>query len=199
MLRLVTAASGRPVSLDDLKMIVEAADFDDDDEKLALFLDGAIAYVAQQTSLVLSPTEYRVERSCWWTDKLEILLTPVRDITAVGYLNVAGSLQTLDAEKYRWARTASGATITLLDTSGLPSIAQNRDDAVQISVEGGFDIDGATGSGDDPELVLPRQARNAIIMLAAHWYANREAALASELKEIPFGVEALIRQIMVYR
>jgi len=197
MLRLVTAPTESPVSLADLKMVVEAADFTDDDAKLGLFLSGAVAYVAKQTSLVLAPSEYRVERESWWADKLEILVSPVREVVSVNYLDSNGALQTLATDKYRWLRTATGASIELLDLTGLPDVAE-RDDAIQIEVGAGFDIDGATGSGDDAELILPRQARNAVLMLAAHWYANREAA-GADMKEIPFGVEALTRQIMVYR
>lgn len=197
MLRLVTAPTESPVSLADLKMVVEAADYADDDAKLGLFLSGAVAYVQKQTSLVLAPSEYRVERDSWWADKLEILIHPVREVVSVKYFDPDGALQTLATDKYRWLRTASGASVELLDLTGLPAVAE-RDDAIQIEVEAGFDIDGTTGSGDDAELIMPRQARNAVLMLAAHWYANREAA-GSDMKEIPFGVEALTRQIMVYR
>jgi uncharacterized phiE125 gp8 family phage protein len=198
MLRLVTAATQQPVSLMELKRHVEAADFLDDDEKLKIFLDAATAYVGKRCELVLAPVGYRIEMPGWCRD-LQILVAPVRDIVAVRFLDANGDLQALDAAAYRWRRHATGATLVIDANVSLPALASGRDDAVQIDIDAGFDIDGATGSGDDPELVLPRQVVPAILMLAAHWYANREAAAKEAMTDIPFGVDALTRQVMIYR
>lgn len=198
MLRRIHAATERPVSLEELKSHVEAADFFDDDGKLEVFLDGAIAYVGKRCELVLAPEVYRAELPGWWQGDFQVLVAPVRDI-AVSYFDPNGNVQELNPQACRWRRHASGASVVLDDASTLPALAKGRNDAVRIEIGAGFDITGATGSGDDPDLLLPPQARNAILMLTAHWYANREAAAKDAMSEIPFGVDALTRQIMVYR
>lgn len=53
----------------------------------------------------------------------------------------------------------------------------------------GFKI-GATFGGEDQEPVPP-DLQQAVLMLAAHWFDNHEAA-AEGLREIPFGVTDII-------
>ena len=38
-------------------------------------------------------------------------------------------------------------------------------------------------------------AAQAVLMLAAHWYANREAVGIASIEELPFGVRALVQQL----
>lgn len=46
------------------------------------------------------------------------------------------------------------------------------------------------GAGQDP---VPDELRQAVLMLAAHWYENREAT-AEVLREPPFGVTEILRE-----
>lgn len=47
--------------------------------------------------------------------------------------------------------------------------------------------------GDDGEAVaVPDMARAAILLLAGHFYANREAVSATKLEEVPLGVRRLL-------
>lgn len=39
---------------------------------------------------------------------------------------------------------------------------------------------------------VPRDLRQAVLMLAGHFYENRETTISMDLKEIPFGVRALV-------
>jgi uncharacterized phiE125 gp8 family phage protein len=39
---------------------------------------------------------------------------------------------------------------------------------------------------------VPQPLRHALRLLLAHWYANREAVSAGDLKELPVAVDALI-------
>ncbi len=199
MLKRIEAATSRPVTLDELKKHVNAADFVDDNEQLEIFLDAAIEYVAHQTSLTLQPSSWRIDRCDWWSGCLQVLLSPVRDIV-ITYLDVNGAEQTVAQNLYRWQRNDRGAAeIAFLPAFTSPEVMPDTFNAVQIAIEAGFDDEAATGSGDDPELVLPTRAKQAILMLAASWYRNREAIAEGELKKVPLGAEALIFQLKVYR
>jgi uncharacterized phage protein (predicted DNA packaging) len=40
----------------------------------------------------------------------------------------------------------------------------------------------------------PEAVRHAVLMVAAHWYENREASIDANLRSIPFGVDDIIRE-----
>ncbi|WP_441280093.1 head-tail connector protein [Bradyrhizobium sp. 63_E2_N1_3] len=200
LIDVIAESDERPVTLAELKKHVHAADFADDDEQLEIFLDAAIDFVADRTSLTLRRSSWRVDRCDWWSGCLQILLTPVRDVT-VKYIDAAGAEQTVAADLYRWERTALGnAEIRFLDAFASPAVKADTFNAVQIELEAGFDQDpNMTGAGDDPELEFPPRARQAVLMLAASWYRNREAVAETDLKVVPLAAEALMGQLRVYR
>ncbi|MCK1460908.1 phage head-tail connector protein [Bradyrhizobium sp. 2] len=200
LIDVIAESDDRPVTLAELKKHVQAADFADDDAQLEIFLDAAIDFVAGRTSLTLRRSTWRVDRCDWWSGCLQILLTPVRDV-AVKYLDAVGAEQTVAADLYRWERTALGnAEIRFLDAFTSPAVKADTFNAVQIELEAGFDQDpNMTGAGDDPELEFPPRARQAVLMLAASWYRNREAVAEADLKVVPLAAEALMGQLRVYR
>ncbi|MGK7056927.1 head-tail connector protein [Bradyrhizobium sp. 1050_B9_N1_2] len=200
LIDVIAESDDRPVTLAELKKHVQAADFADDDAQLEIFLDAAIDFVADRTALTLRRSSWRVDRCDWWSGCLQILLTPVRDVT-FKYIDAAGAEQTVAADLYRWERTALGnAEIRFLDAFVAPAVKADTFNAVQIELEAGFDQDpNMTGAGDDPELEFPPRARQAVLMLAASWYRNREAIAEAELKIVPLAAEALMGQLRVYR
>jgi uncharacterized phiE125 gp8 family phage protein len=200
LIDVIAEADDRPVTLAELKAHVQAADFDDDDPQLEIFLDAAIDFVAERTGLTLRRSTWRVERCDWWMGCLPILLAPVRDV-AVSYFDENGAPLTVDPSLYRWERTELGTTaIWLLDAFTWPTVQAGTSNAVQVELEAGFDHDpNMTGAGDDPELAFPPRARQAVLMLAASWYRNREAVADVEHKVVPLAAEALMGQLRVYR
>lgn len=200
LIEVVAEDTDRPVTLDELKAHVQAADFNDDDAQLEIFLDAAIDYVADRTSLTLRRSMWRVDRCDWWSGCLQILLTPARDVT-VKYLDAAGAEQPVNPDLYRWERTALGNTeIRFLDAFTSPAVQADTFNAVQIEIEAGFDEDpNQTGAGEDPELVFPPRARQAVLMLAASWYRNRGAVAEADHKVVPLAADALMAQLRIYR
>lgn len=199
MLTLITAATAGPVTLEEVIAHCRAPKDTSDDDVLEAYLDAATAFVADRANLVLAPASYRIDRCEWWSGKLEILLKPVREIVSVKYLDENGAQQTVGEENYRLSRTNSGACLELLSTYSQPAVKADAHNAVQIELLAGYDDPDATGSGDDPELVVPPQAQHAIKMMTSHWYDKREAVDSNLLMSLPLAVEALIAQIRVYR
>jgi uncharacterized phiE125 gp8 family phage protein len=86
-------------------------------------------------------------------------------------------------------------------------------DGTALDEDYGFDVDGRTialvGStggtftveyeqGFDDDDDVPERYRQAVLMLVAHWYANRTpVAVATVAVELPFGIAALIPQVPV--
>src|SRR4029079_5162788 len=90
LIDVIAKEGDRPVTLDELKKHVNAADFTDDDAQLEIFLDAAIDFVAGRTSLTLRRSSWRIDRCDWWSGCLQVLLAPVRDIT-ITYLDPTGA------------------------------------------------------------------------------------------------------------
>ncbi len=40
---------------------------------------------------------------------------------------------------------------------------------------------------------LPARLQQAVLMTAAHWYANREAVAGVQMQQVPMGFEALVK------
>lgn len=197
MLKQIGAATSKPVTLEDLKLHCRV-DVADEDASLGTYLDAATEYVTDRTSLVLAPVSYQIDRDDWCSS-LQVLVSPVREIASVKYLDVNASLVTVDPSLYRWERTDRGAIVEFLSSFIRPVLADDRDDAVQIAFQAGFDDPNATGSGDEPALILPVRVKQVILLIAAHWFANREAVSADNLSTIPLAAESLLAQLRVYR
>lgn len=197
MLKKIEAATTKPVTLAELKAHCRI-DSNDEDSSLGIYLDASIEFVADRTSLVLAPATYRIDRPDWWSC-LQILVAPVRGINSVSYLDVNGSSVDVDPGLYRWWRTDRGAEVEFLSAFVRPVFASDRNDAVQVEFDAGFDDPNTTGSGDDPHLILPTRAKQAILLIAAHWYGNREAVTDVDLKTIPLAAESVLAQLRVYR
>lgn len=197
MLKLVSRSNAKPVTLELFKKHARVVD-DDENENLQIYLDAATEFVADRCQLVLAPEVWRVERGSFWSGCFQILIAPVRDIASVKYYDTSGVLQTVDEDRYGWRRTPEGATLEFLPGFNVPEIL-SRDDAVQIEVQAGFEDAAATGSGADPEIALPKKARQAIMLIASHWNEHREAADPAAMHTVPFAAESIMGQLRVWR
>lgn len=119
-------------------------------------------------------------------DILTVPIAPLSSVTSIAYVDTAGVTQTL-----------SGATLTALidtDTHSDPGrialayqqswpLTREHVNAVTITFVAGYGTTTASVPPDD---------RHAILLLAGHWFANREAVSEGELKEIPMGMRTLL-------
>ena len=108
-------------------------------------------------------------------------VAPLLEVTAVRYFDQSGQLQTVDPASYIVNSYAEPAVVSSAPYHCWPATAC-RMDAVQIEFTAGY------GSPAD----IPPRFRNAIRLLAAHFYENREATGERKLESIPFGVQACI-------
>ncbi|WP_199181675.1 head-tail connector protein [Pantoea sp. ICBG 1758] len=51
---------------------------------------------------------------------------------------------------------------------------------------------------DEDRLLLDDDVRTAMLLLAGHWFANREAVSDKSLSEIPLAVNALLQPYVIY-
>lgn len=200
MLKITARASSFPVTLDQLKDHVEAP-ADHDDDKLLRALKAAIEYCEEHTSLSLALKTFEYRADTWPCGPAEIRLpkAPVVDVLSVKYLDEDGVLRTVSSSDWTWERTFDGATVTFGADFTAPDLQESRRGAVRVEFEAGFDDPALSGSGDDPDLHLPERAVQAVLMLAAHWYANREAADFDETHVTVMAANALLNQLWIPR
>ena len=163
--------------------------FDEDtlqDKVLSGFLRAALAAIESRTSKVLIARSFRMQLTDWAPDKAqEFPLAPVTQIITV---------QLLDANDV--ASTLSPAVYRLKPDTTRPSLVAASSTLPSVGAGGTAQIDFVAGYGGWSE--VPPDLRQAVMMLAAHFYENRnETHLGQGC--MPFGVTALIERYKVLR
>jgi uncharacterized phiE125 gp8 family phage protein len=106
---------------------------------------------------------------------------PAATITSVKVRNAAGQLSTVTSTNYALRRDLRGSYVRFADAYSWPTdLAETQ--AVTIEFTAGY------GAAED----VPSAIRQAIYLLVAHWYANREAVMVDSVAELPLGVKALL-------
>lgn len=108
---------------------------------------------------------------------------PVLAAERIDYIDESGAPQTVPPESYTLARDGGYSILRLRQGAAWPSTA--ADSEVSVELLAGY-----------PDGQCPAPLRHACLLLAAHFYENREAvapaAGASGLSEVPFAVNALV-------
>lgn len=146
-----------------------------EDDLVELYLGAALAYVEKTTGRAFQPQTWEVVVDAFSSEALELPVGPVTSVTEVTYVDADGETQTIDPTTFEVDTASTDGWIVTSGAwpSGMATINAVR--AVYL-----------VGGGD-----MPRDIKQAILLLAAHWYANREAA-GPAMQEIPLGVETIL-------
>jgi uncharacterized phiE125 gp8 family phage protein len=158
-----------------------SVDVSDTDAQIQNAIRASRRYIERHYGLALLTQTLVLIRDgfpCGWIE----LRPPVQSVTSVVYLDAAGASQTWSSAFYvvdkdsEPARLASGIGVAWPTTAWLPG-------AVKVTYVAGWTT---------PELV-PDEIRQALLMLVAHYYADREAVFTGSIsKEVEFGVRDLM-------
>jgi uncharacterized phiE125 gp8 family phage protein len=116
---------------------------------------------------------------------IELPMGKLQAITHVKYKDDQGVLQTLDTSKYQYSTAGIVGRLAPAYEQVWPATRPVLD-AVQIRAVFGY--------GADADAV-PANIKQAIYLLAAHFYQNREALIVGsgvDAKEVPLGVKSLL-------
>ncbi|NOV15880.1 hypothetical protein E5S70_07235 [Ensifer adhaerens] len=180
-----SAPVAKPVSLEEARQHCRA-DATDDDAVISAFIDAAITHLDGWSGVMgrcIINQGWRLNAADW--PACGVILLPFPDVSAatVKYLDDDGVEQTVDVALFDRLEDERGTIIRFRDSFTYPSIANDRADGVRVEFTAGY---GATA------VDVPAAIRIAILLMVAHWYANRETATDGVLSEIPFGASALI-------
>lgn len=197
-LTLVTPPALDPVSLAEARAQCRVAN-PDDDGLLAGYVLAARhyaetytrrAFVSQAWELTLDyswPTE-RI--GGYWSYRITLPRPPVSSVASITYVDQLGVTQTLAADQYRVAKVETGETV-IEPAYGViwPGV---REQLATITVR--FTAGYGASPGDIPEPI-----RQAMLLLIAHWYENRETVNVGNItSELPFTTAALLAPYRVY-
>jgi uncharacterized phiE125 gp8 family phage protein len=180
---VLTRPTAELVTLDTLKRWL-SIDHSDDDELLGQMLRGAIARIDGPQGI-----GYAMMRQTWRKSKdfftACILLpgAPVKDIVAISYINPNGQQETLPEDSYHLDADSEPARVTPAIGRAWPATAR---------LNGAIKIDYGLGEADAKEVAA--DLIDAVAMIVAHRYHNREAASSDNLEVLPLGVEWILNE-----
>ncbi len=198
MLKKVSAAQPGPVSVERAKqrLQIDVSDFDADLQSL---IAAAIDATEGATGRVIGRSTWEYRLACWPAGCIHIPAAPIRDVTAISYIDEGGALQIVPSDKWTWDQTAEGAVVSFVPGFEFPALGRGTQ-VVRVVFDGGYDVPGESGSGDDPDLAFPPRVEMAVLFLVGHWFANREAVtVGPSPSNLPLTYTMLTEQLRIFR
>lgn len=181
-LELVTGPATASLTLAEVKAQLRI-DSDDEDTLLGNLIHVAEAHVDGLGDLgraMITQTWAQWEnQSPGW---VRLRMTPVQSLTSVQYYDTEGTLQTATLSDFELWRDGDFMLCKPKDGSQWPT-ADSRPDAIKITYVAGF---------GDAITDIPESIRQAMLMLIAHLYENRESATEAKLMSTPMGYDMLM-------
>lgn len=199
--RIVVAATAEPISLaearEHLRVVPYIPDSAEefvhpDDQLIMAMLSAAREHCEAFTGLSLAAKTYEQASNRFPCNGrgLPLLHPPLIEVETVTYGNRSNDvLSPSDFSVNEWTEPQS-----IYVEGDWPSIAPGIA-LVRVRFRAGYRTTDA--DSDDPALPLPFALRAAILLTLGHLYENREATTTESLKELPLGVEALLRPLRV--
>jgi uncharacterized phiE125 gp8 family phage protein len=179
-----TAPAETPVSLDEAKAHCRV-DHDDDNAVITTLIAAAAAYVDGWTGVLgrcLVDQTWRISFRDLTAQCIRLPFPNVSTAT-VTYYDTDNAEQTVAAGDFTILADACGSFIRFDDSFAVPSLYDDRLDAVQVEFTAGY--------GDAAD--VPAAIKAAILLLVGHYYENREASvIGASVENLPMGVDALL-------
>lgn len=180
ILRLITAPTAEPVSMDVLKDHLRV-DHNDEDELLMAYLKGAREWAEGYARRAFLTQTLEMVIDDWPPSfTLGLMRPPLQSVTSVTYYdedNVSAVWTDYEVD----ARSEPGR------------IHFNSTPGTALLESGGIAVRYVAGYGSDPALV-PSTITQAVLLTVAHWYENREAInVGNIINEAPMGAKMLLK------
>ena len=176
-LSLISPPAEEPVTLAEARAHLRL-DAAEEDGLLSALVTAARTALEAETRCVFVTQYWRFTLDDWPSRPIELPLAPVAEVTAVKVALVSGAMLTIDPAFYE------------VDTRGEPPrIAARRGQAWPMPATrlAGIEVEFTAGYG--APAAVPQPLKQAILLLAAHWFESR--APIGEGVELPLTVSAL--------
>ncbi|MEM9494847.1 MAG: head-tail connector protein [Pseudomonadota bacterium] len=176
-LTLLTPATEDPVDLAEMKDHLRILHHDED-VRIAGYLKAATAGIERRAGFALLPQTWRLTLDAAPTETITLSPAPLFSVTEIAVKDKSGGETPVTASAYEVA-------------GGLPGRVRAAEPWPAPGVKtGGVRIDFIAGFADAAS--LPADLKQAVKLLAAHFYEAREAASEEPLSIVPHTVDALL-------
>jgi len=185
--------SSTPVDRDEMKLALKV-NYDEEDTLIDSYIAAATAMAEKVTRRALIRQGFVMHMDCFpnrWIGELanyrtiKVWRPPLISVTSIDYIDEAGASQTVPSADYKVDTKSAPARIVLNDDKAWPDI-DNVPNAVTITYLAGY---------GDGRLDVPEPIRQAIRLMVAHFYENRESTVIGPglvVTETPQGWDALL-------
>ena len=177
MIKVITAPASEPVTIEEAKLHCRV-DGTEEDTLLTNLIVAAREYCEgyQNRSYLAQTIEETLDG--WPSFPHELPRPPLASVTSIKYYDTANTEYTLAGASYFVDADSEPGRVALAYGASLPTTTLREIGAVKIRYTAG----GAT---------VPQKVKQSILMLVAHWYANKEAT-GKMTDEIQFAVHSLL-------
>lgn len=201
--RLLIGPTSEPVTLAEAKRQANVV-ATDDDALLTSLIIAAREFVEESCSRALIEQTWLAQYSEWPRSGVCLPRPPLLAITHVKYYGVSELLETLPSTDYR-ADTVSQPGRLWWDDDDILPVLDSCEWPVLVTYTAGYSAAAGTSSSSssssgsgDAAAAVPARAKQAILLLVAHWYRNREAVLTGTIsKEIELAFLSLTKSLRV--
>ncbi|MFZ3035380.1 MAG: head-tail connector protein [Parvibaculum sp.] len=177
-LLLVTGPAEEPVTLEEARAHLRL-DATAEDGLLAALITAARGALEGQTSRAFVTQSWRLVLNQWPGAEVTLPLAPVSAVTAVTLHDADGDRSVASSS---YEVSLDGDAPCLASVAGWPAPTRRI---------GGVSIDFIAGYG--AAAAVPQPLKLAILLLATHWFENREPVSLGETgRELPLGVASLV-------
>jgi len=184
-IKVVAPPSVEPVTLVEAKLHCKV-DVTTDDDLITALIVAAREEIERRTWRALITQTLELILSDWpGADRIELPRAPLQSITSVKYKDKDGNETTWDSANYLAGTDSVPGVLALAWNASWPSVDLYPVEPIRIRFVAGYGLAAS----------VPTSLKQAVLLLVAHWYEQREAGgdTVSEKAGIPFGVEALVR------
>lgn len=180
---LLAGPSVEPITLTEAKSHLRV-DSDAEDTLIQSLIMASRLHIEAALDLALITQSWRLRLDTWPRSRtLALPLRPVQELIAVKVHADDDTIDTLDADDFILDGSPNPARLVWRGTGTAP---------VSPLSANGIEIDLVAGYGDAPSDV-PQPIRQALLLLVAHWYENREPVeIGATATIIPGSVSALL-------
>lgn len=182
-LKLITGPATEPVTVSELKTHLRI-DSATEDTYLGTLIQTAREDCEQFQNRSYITQTWELTLDGWPKFPIKLPRPELVSVTSVKYYDTADTETTYSTDNYFVDTSSEVGRIGLNYNITLPSTTLRPQNAVIIQYVAGY------GGASD----VPQRIKHAILMLAGHYYENRETVSLVDLKQIPMGVMSLLNK-----
>jgi len=181
-LTITVQPTSEPVTVDELRahLRLDAGDFD---TELTRLITAARKSVEAMLKRQLIHATYQWTMDYWPDYVFEIPQGPLSSVSSITYYDGNGVSQTWASTNYQVDTTTLYGTVTLANNATYPVLETGKKNAITVTFIAGYGSSAAS---------VPENVKQAILVLAAHWFENPQSVTTDTVNEVPQHIQWML-------